>query len=154
VIRHHYGSRCREAYEIAKPINTLTGGRTSAGVALLLVAALFMNVGTADPAPVPTSAAFVDRDGMLSWLADGEHGLWVQASNFRWFYARFAGVCHGLQATNSLVFDTGASNRIDRTSSVLVSGRQRCKVQTFAQIPGAAELDIRWTRSAMTRITC
>jgi hypothetical protein len=73
---------------------------------------------------------------MLNWLADGQKGLWIQTGNTKWFYARFANNCPGLQSTNSLVFETGASNRIDRTSSISVSGRQRCKVQTLVPSNG------------------
>jgi len=73
---------------------------------------------------------------MLNWLADGQTGLWIQAGNSKWFYARFANICPGLQSTNSLVFETGASNRIDRTSSIFVSGQRRCKVQTLIASDG------------------
>jgi hypothetical protein len=73
---------------------------------------------------------------MLNWLADGQKGLWIQAGNFKWFYARFANICPGLQSTNWLVFEAGASNRIDRTSSISVSGQRRCKVQTLVPSKG------------------
>jgi hypothetical protein len=78
--------------------------------------------------PIPTATQSVSHVDLLNWLADGERGLWVQADNSRWFYARFANVCAGLRSSNSLVFETGASNRIDRANSVIVSGQRRCGV--------------------------
>ena len=50
--------------------------------------------------------------------------------------ARFTGVCHGLNSTNSLVFDTRASGNIDRTSSVVVPGVGRCLVRSLAPCGG------------------
>jgi hypothetical protein len=76
---------------------------------------------------------------MLNWLADGQTGLWIQAGNSKWFYARFANICPGLESTNSLVFEMGASDRIDRTSSIFVWGHQRCKVQTLVPSSGPPE---------------
>jgi hypothetical protein len=84
----------------------------------------------------------VDRGRLVShaqlrnWLADGERGLWIQRSNSRWFYARFSAACHGLNSTNSLVFDTRSSGNIDRTTSVVLPGGARCEMQTFARSGG------------------
>jgi len=86
--------------------------------------------------PIPTATQSLSHADLLNWLADGEQGLWVQAGNSRWFYARFTNICPGLRSSNSLVFETGASNRIDRTSSVIVSGQQRCSVQNVMPSSG------------------
>ena len=95
-----------------------------------------MNLRESGADTAPTAAASETRVEMINWLADGERGLWIQANNLRWFYARFANICPGLQSTNSLGFDTGVSNRIDRTSAISVSGHQRCKVQTLVPSNG------------------
>ena len=110
--------------------------RASAAFAALLLAGLTMNLRESGADPAPTAAASVRRADMLNWLADGQKGLWIQAGNFKWFYARFANICPGLQSTNSLVFETGASNRIDRTSSISVSGHRRCQMQTLVPSNG------------------
>jgi hypothetical protein len=95
-----------------------------------------MNLRVSGADPAPSAAPSVSHRDLLNWLADGEQGLWVQAGNSKWFYARFANTCPGLRSTNSLVVETGASNRIDRTSSVFVSGHRRCKVQTLVPSGG------------------
>jgi hypothetical protein len=117
-------------------MTTLRVWRGSAAFAVLFVAGLTMNVRESAADPAPTAARSVSHAGMLNWLADGQAGLWIQAGNSKWFYARLASLCPGLQSTNSLVFETGASNRIDRTSSIFVSGQGRCKVQTLIASDG------------------
>jgi hypothetical protein len=102
----------------------------SAAVAALAAGSLTVAVAEPIPADVSTTA-FVKHAQMRNWLADGERGLWIQAGNLRWFYARFNGVCRGLNSTNSVVFDTRASGKIDRATSVVVPGRGRCTVETF-----------------------
>ena len=109
--------------------------RTFPALALLILCGLLnFRESVADPAP--TAAVSVNRADIRNWLADRERGLWIQAANSRWFYARFADVCTGLQSTNSLLLDTGASGRIDRTSSVIPSGHRRCRVQSLVPSSG------------------
>jgi hypothetical protein len=80
--------------------------------------------------------SFVSHAQLRNWLADGERGLWIQGDNSEWFYARFSAACHGLHSTNLLVFDTGSSGNIDRTTSVVLPQGGRCKMQTFAPSAG------------------
>lgn len=117
-------------------MNVSSAWRTSAAIAVLATAPLIVTAAESNPAAANAAAASVPRAEMRHWLADGERGLWIQAASLKWFYARFAGVCHGLNSTNSLVFDTRASGKIDRTSSVVVPGRGRCLVQSFAPCGG------------------
>lgn len=117
-------------------MSTLTVWRPSAAFAVLVLAGLTTNLRESGADPAPAAAPSVSHTDMLNWLADGQRGLWVQAGNSKWFYARFANVCSGLQSTNSLALETGASNRIDQTSSVIVSGHRRCKVQTLVPSSG------------------
>jgi hypothetical protein len=74
---------------------------------------------------------------MVNWLADGERGLWIQANNLKWFYARFAQICHGLNSTNSLAFHTLASDNIDRTSFLVLPGGARCFLQSLSPSAGS-----------------
>ena len=117
-------------------MSTLRVWRASAAFAVLVVAGLTMNVRESAADPAPTAARSVSHADMRNWLADGQAGLWIQAGNSRWFYARLASLCPGLESTNWLVFETGASNTIDRTSSISVSGQGRCKVQTLVPSNG------------------
>ena len=85
---------------------------------------------------VDSTTTFLNRSRLRDWLADGERGLWVQAVDLRWFYARFVHACHGLGTTNSLQFDTRGSGKIDSRSAVLVPGTARCTLVSFAPSHG------------------
>ena len=75
---------------------------------------------------VDSAATLLDHARLHDWLADGERGLWIQAVDLHWFYARFAHACRGLGATSSLSFDTRGSDNIDSRSAVVVPGGGRC----------------------------
>jgi hypothetical protein len=115
-------------------MSTVELWRTAAAIAALAAAGLPAKFAVSDPAS--TAAAFVNRANMINWLADGERGLWIQSDSRAWFYARFVGLCHGLNSTNSLAFETGALSKIDRTTSVVVPGRGHCRVQTVVPSSG------------------
>jgi hypothetical protein len=88
-------------------------------------------VAQSDLDNVNSTATVLNRARLRDWLADGERGLWVQAVDLRWFYARFVHACHGLGTTNSLLFDTRGSDKIDSHSAVLVPGTARCTLVSF-----------------------
>jgi len=73
---------------------------------------------------------------MLDWLADSDRGLWIEARDRSWFYAHLAGACHGLSATNSLLFETPASGNIDRSTTVVVPGGEACPVRSLSRSAG------------------
>ena len=85
---------------------------------------------------VDSTTTFLSHAQLRDWLADGEQGLWLQAIDLRWFYARFTHACHGLTATNSLSFDTRGSDTIDSRSAVVVPGSGRCTVLSFLPSTG------------------
>jgi hypothetical protein len=66
-------------------------------VAIMVAAASPMAASIADPYLIDRdSGAFVlDHSQLRNWRADGERGIWMQADDLRWFYARFAHTCHG-----------------------------------------------------------
>jgi len=97
-------------------------------IAMLASTPLLAAVTEAGPTTAATRTAVVNRTEMINWLADGELGLWIQTVSLKWFYARFIAVCHGVDSTNSIIFDTGGSGHIDRTSSVMVPGTGRCRL--------------------------
>ena len=110
--------------------------RAFATAAALTTALLSVPLAESDEAVGVAAAPFLNRLEMSAWLADGERGLWIQASNLRWFYARFSGACHGLSATYELAFETGASGNIGQNISIVVPGRGRCVVWTFVRSGG------------------
>jgi hypothetical protein len=117
-------------------MNISTAWRATAVIAALATAPLNVTLAAWNPPGAAGAAAFVHHADMRNWLADGERGLWIQAGNLEWFYARFSAACHGVNSTNSLVFDTGSSGDIDRTTSVVLPEGGRCQMQTFAPSGG------------------
>jgi hypothetical protein len=78
-----------------------------------------------------STPTFLSHSRLHDWLADGERGLWVQADDLRWFYARFAHPCHGLGATNSVHFETRGSGHIESGSAVILPGSGRCTMSNL-----------------------
>jgi len=78
-----------------------------------------------------SSATILNHSRLSDWVADGERGLWIQAVDLRWFYARFVHRCHGLGATNSVQFDMRGSGHIDSRSAVIIPGSGRCALLSF-----------------------
>jgi hypothetical protein len=105
-------------------------------IAMLASAHMTVTIAEPNPTAVRATAAFVNRAEMIKWVADGELGLWIQARDLKWFYARFTGVCQGVSSTNSLMFNTGASGNIDRTSSVTVPPGGRCRLRSLVPSGG------------------
>ena len=105
-------------------------------IALFATAASLLTFSEASPAIASGPAASMNHADMREWLADGERGLWIEAGNGSWFYARFADVCHGVNSTNALAFDTPASDNIDSRSAVIVPGGMRCRLASFAPSSG------------------
>ena len=101
--------------------------------------AMMPTVAEARPVTAPEGTAVVNRTEMINWLADGELGLWIQTLSLKWFYLRFTGACHGVNHTNSIVFDTDGSGNIGRASSVIVPGKGRCRLQSIVPSGGPPE---------------
>jgi hypothetical protein len=118
------------------PMNISRAWHTTAVISALATAPLSAAHAASNPPGAPGAAAFVHHADMRDWLADGDHGLWIQAGNLEWFYAAFSGACHGLNSTNSIEFDTRSSGNIDRTTSVVVPGGGRCLMHSFARSGG------------------
>jgi len=117
-------------------MNISSACSTTAVVSALVSAPLNVTVAASNPPGAAGAATFVHQADMRDWLPDGERGLWVQAANLAWFYARFSEACHGLNFTNSLVFDTRSTGNIDQTTAVVVPGGGRCTLHSFAPSGG------------------
>jgi hypothetical protein len=110
--------------------------RISIATTVFTLAPMAASVAGTYLADVDSTATFLNHAQLRDWLADGERGLWLQAANLRWFYARFVHACRGLSATNSLSFDTRGSGNIDSRSAVVVPGSGRCTVLSFLPSQG------------------
>ena len=113
--------------------------RATAAITLLASSALTVTAAVGDTLPAPAAlpgGAAVSHAEMLRWLADGERGLWIQTRNLKWFYGRFRANCSGLNATNSIVIDTGSSDKIKPMAIIGIPGRGRCTMRTFTSSTG------------------
>ena len=72
------------------------------------------------------SIPFANQGGIWTWEADHDRGLWVQANNHQWYYAKFFAPCYGLNFSNALAFDTRPAGTLDRWSSVTVPNWGTC----------------------------
>lgn len=113
--------------------------RATAAITLLASSALTVTGAVGDTLSAPVGrpgGAAVSHADMVRWLADGERGLWIQTRNLKWFYGRFKANCSGLNATNSIVIDTGSSDKIKPMTIIAIPGRGRCAMRTFASSTG------------------
>jgi hypothetical protein len=93
--------------------------------------------GSAAPSDAAqASIPFADqRSAVLSWQPDGQEGLWVQDGSRQWYYADLIGPCIGLPNTVRVGFETGATNRLDRFSHVVIPcERERCAFSSFTKV--------------------
>lgn len=91
---------------------------------------------TSDGVNLERPQAFIpfanQRNSIHSFQADGREGLWVEDSRRNWFYGKFLAPCIGVDNAVTLGFDTGASDRLDRFSTVVVPReRERCPFTSF-----------------------
>src|SRR5262249_52785005 len=70
--------------------------------ATLAITPITATVAESDLTTAAARTTVVNRTELIKWLADGEHGLWIQARSVSWLSARFAGVCHRVSLTNSV----------------------------------------------------
>jgi hypothetical protein len=104
--------------------------RTTHLAAAVVLAAAALPAAAAPPASIP----FADMGGVRDWRADGDRGIWIQATGGRWYYARFLGPCVGLDFRDRVGFMTEPGGDLDKFSAVFADG-QRCSFQTFAPSP-------------------
>jgi len=102
----------------------------SAG-AMLVGAALAFGAGSAAASVGPPAIQFANHGGIWDWRANGDHGIWVQAINRRWYYGTFAGTCIGLRQAQRVGFMFDPNGAFDRWSSIIVPRQSRCYLRTF-----------------------
>ena len=96
--------------------------------ALLLASATAFASPSADGARevrIPLMSQFLD------WHADGHRGVYIQAANGKWYYARTQGECARLRQTASIRFNA-KGNELDRFGSIRVDG-WRCPLASVTE---------------------
>lgn len=102
---------------------------------LMVATACFASVAQAKQPPrhpwpqlgVETRIVFPNHGAIRNFEADGDHGVWLEDRQRRWYYAELLGPCTGLNFAQAIGFDTGGTSSFDKFSSITVDG-QRCSV--------------------------
>jgi len=90
----------------------------------------------ADKLGKETTIPFMDSVGLYSFHADGDHGVWLQDQQRRWYYAETLGSCTGLRFAVRIGVDTRfGGNQLDRTGTLLVD-HQRCPLTSLVASNG------------------
>lgn len=79
---------------------------------------------------------FADQRGIENWEADGNKGLWIQARDRHWYYARFFAPCSGLAFHESLGFKFGPAGELDRWSEVYTRDSGHCSFTSLVASDG------------------
>ncbi len=94
--------------------------------------------GAAEPAPPVQNVTipFAAHDGIENWEADGSKGLWIQARDHRWYYAKLFAPCPGLPFNETLGFKFGPGGELDRWSEVVTRDAGRCSFTSLVASDG------------------
>ncbi len=95
------------------------------------------NPGAAQSTEKPAEAyiAFANHGGVRDWRADGRDVIYFQDAHRQWYKAELFATSPDLPYTLFIGLDTGAMGRLDRWSSVYISG-QRYPLKSFVKIDG------------------
>ncbi len=99
--------------------------------------------GCASSAPVPRGEAapsgrdasipFANLGGVYDWAADGNHALYIEGIDRKWYHAELLGPCIDLPFAEHIGFVTEpGSGAFNRFSSILVRGQQ-CPVRSLTR---------------------
>jgi Family of unknown function (DUF6491) len=89
-----------------------------------------------DEVPQAAIAAVNHGAALRDWEADEDQGLWVEDANAQWYYATFTSSCPALRLATTLGFETGAADRLDRSSAILVPSGARCQLSSLTPSVG------------------
>ena len=79
-----------------------------------------------------TSIPFLSFNAIRSFRAIDRDTLYLQDLQRRWYRAELFGPCLDLPFAQAIGFDVRGTNRLDRFSTVLVSG-DRCQIQSLVR---------------------
>jgi hypothetical protein len=104
---------------------------------VILCAAAIAAIGSAGlsaAADMPKAAEaripFVNHRGIYDWQAIDRTTLYVQDAHKHWYRATLIGDCTDLPFAQTIGFDTGPDDTLDRFSSIIVRG-QRCPLTSL-----------------------
>lgn len=99
----------------------------------MLVLAAPMPAGAASPTPSQAEIPFANMGGIWDWAADGTRGIYIQALNRQWYYARLLAPCINLPFAERVGFVAEpGSGAFDKFSSIVVRG-QECPVVSLTR---------------------
>ena len=117
-------------------IRKLRGASITLGLGSLLSFSSAM--AGSEVVPAEASIPFANHS-ILNWQADSSRGVWVQANDRQWYYAKFMGPCSGLNFANAIGFDTGPAGSLDRWGAVIVPRYGKCAFSSFEPSDGPAK---------------
>ena len=74
------------------------------------------------PQPNESYIPNVRSQGIESWAADGDRGVYILSREGTWYYVLMANRCRRLRSATSLTFDTQGPDRLDRHATLVVDG--------------------------------
>ncbi len=81
--------------------------------------------GGAAPSGPDASIPFANLGGVYDWAADGDHALYIEGIDRKWYHVELLGPCIDLPFAQRIGFVTEpGSGAFDRFSSILVRGQQ------------------------------
>ena len=102
---------------------------------IILAAAAVLAIGGAAHAaaaskPAEARIPLVNHGGIYDWQATDRQTLYVQDRSRHWYRATLMSNCIDLDFAQTIGFDTGPIDTLDRFSSVVVRG-QRCPITSL-----------------------
>lgn len=97
---------------------------------------------TEDQAPPKNRAVinFANFRGQINdWRAEGTKAIMIQSLDRKWYRAEFMAPCFGLPFTQTIGFVTDGLNQIDRFSSIVIRGHERCWFKSFEEVQAPAK---------------
>lgn len=85
--------------------------------------------------PAEAYIPFANHGGVRDWRADGRDVVYFQDRQRRWYKAELMSPALDLPYTLFIGIDSGATDRLDRWSTLYISG-QRYQIRSFAKIEG------------------
>jgi hypothetical protein len=101
-------------------------------IAGMMAAAAIAGCATAAAPLKPAEARipFVNHGGIYDWEAAGRDTLYIQDVHRKWYRASLMGTCLDLDFARAIGFESGATDTLDRFSSIVVRG-QRCPITSL-----------------------
>ena len=86
------------------------------------------------PAPAIGEETYIPfpGNGIRSWHAEDDYGLWVIDHRRRWYRVELMRPCVGLPYSYAIGFKTRGTGRFDRTSAITYQG-QNCPVRSVVR---------------------